>query len=125
LKDDKAEVRRGAILEMVDPTGRRVAQHHHADNNALDFTANPNLGWDSGIDLTADYHMFGVDWSKDRLACLVDGKVTQETKTKVPNVPLYAILNLAVAGNWVGQPDASTPWPAGMIVDYVKVWSQA
>jgi hypothetical protein len=36
--------------------------------------------------------------------------VTQQTTTKVPN--------------WVGQPDASTQFPAEMVVDYVKVFQQ-
>ena len=34
----------------------------------------------------------------------------------------YLILNLAVGGDWPGAPDASTPFPSRMLVDYVRVY---
>ena len=33
----------------------------------------------------------------------------------------YLLLNLAVGGNWPGRPDASTPDPSTMLVDWVRV----
>jgi len=30
------------------------------------------------------------------------------------------VLNVAVGGNWPGPPDASTPFPATMLVDWVR-----
>ncbi|HWH98975.1 MAG TPA: glycoside hydrolase family 16 protein [Propionibacteriaceae bacterium] len=113
------------ILEQVDSTGRRLAQHLHANNNAVDFTKYDGLGWDSGIDLTADFHVYAVNWTKDKLQWLVDGKVIQETSVNVPNVAMYLLLNLAVGGNWPGNPDASTQFPSSMLVDWVRVWSPA
>ena len=35
---------------------------------------------------------------------------------------LYLILNLAVGGDFPGPIDASTPFPARMLVDYVRVY---
>lgn len=35
----------------------------------------------------------------------------------------YVILNLAVGGNWPGDPDATTPFPADMEIDYVRVYT--
>jgi len=31
-------------------------------------------------------------------------------------------MNVAVGGNWPGNPDASTVFPQRMIVDYVRVY---
>jgi beta-glucanase (GH16 family) len=31
-------------------------------------------------------------------------------------------LNLAVGGNWPGDPDATTLFPQTMVVDYVRVY---
>jgi autotransporter-associated beta strand protein len=36
--------------------------------------------------------------------------------------PFHLILNLAVGGNYVGSPDASTPFPATMQVDFVRAY---
>lgn len=37
------------------------------------------------------------------------------------NQPMFVILNLAVGGNWGGNPNAFTPFPAKMIVDWIRV----
>jgi beta-glucanase (GH16 family) len=38
------------------------------------------------------------------------------------NDRMWVILCLAVGGKWPGSPDARTPWPGNMLVDYVKIW---
>jgi beta-glucanase (GH16 family) len=38
------------------------------------------------------------------------------------NAPFYVLLNLAVGGDWPGPPNKTTPSPADMIVDYVRVY---
>jgi beta-glucanase (GH16 family) len=35
----------------------------------------------------------------------------------------YILLNVAVGGNWPGEPDAATVFPATMEVDWVRVYS--
>jgi beta-glucanase (GH16 family) len=54
----------------------------------------------------------------------VASKQTVEA-TRGPGVydhPFYLILNLAVGGDFLGPVDASTPFPARMSVDYVRVY---
>jgi len=36
--------------------------------------------------------------------------------------PFFLVLNVAVGGYWPGDPDATTPFPAAMLVDYVRVY---
>jgi beta-glucanase (GH16 family) len=35
------------------------------------------------------------------------------------------LLNLAVGGYWPGNPDATTVFPASMLVDYVRVYQRS
>ncbi len=35
----------------------------------------------------------------------------------------FIILNLAVGGNWPGNPDNTTPFPSEMLVDYVRIYT--
>jgi hypothetical protein len=35
---------------------------------------------------------------------------------------MYLLINLAVGGNWPGDPDAKTHFPADFLIDYVRVW---
>ncbi|MEJ5946428.1 family 16 glycosylhydrolase, partial [Pseudokineococcus basanitobsidens] len=76
------------------------------------------------------FHTFAVDWSPNRITWSVDG-VEYQTRTPsdlggdrwVYDKPFFLLLNLAVGGQWPGSPDASTPFPAQMKVDYVRVYA--
>jgi len=37
----------------------------------------------------------------------------------------HLLFNLAVGGNWPGSPDASTDFPQAMVIDYVRVYTDA
>ncbi len=82
-------------------------------------------------DFMNDFHVFAIDWNKDRIAFSVDGNVFL-TQTK-PNIeatrgpwvydhPFFIILNNAVGGDWPGAPDGTTVLPQRMLIDYVRVY---
>ncbi|MCT2587882.1 ricin-type beta-trefoil lectin domain protein [Actinophytocola gossypii] len=74
------------------------------------------------------FHTFTVEWAPNRITWSVDGNVYQ-TRTPadlggrqwVFDKPFFMILNLAVGGYWPGDPDASTPFPNTLTIDYVRV----
>ena len=83
------------------------------------------------VDLSADYHVYSVEWDSKHMTFRVDNNVilvankdTVET-TRGPWVydhQFYVILNLAVGGDFPGPIDATTPFPSRMYVDYVRVY---
>lgn len=86
----------------------------------------------SAVSLAGSYHVFGVVWTPSALTFTFDG-VPYSTRTPaslsgsqqwVFNKPFFLLLNLAVGGNWPGAPAASTPLPATMLVDWVRVFSR-
>lgn len=78
-----------------------------------------------GPDFSADFHVFGLEWSQDALVWTIDGvERKRHTGPGVPQVPMYVILNLAIGGNWPGPPDDTTPFPARYQVDYVRVYAR-
>lgn len=121
------------IFEVVDPSCRKVAQHFHFGPQGQDHDfpsgnmPGTNQGFDTGVDLSADFHTFGAEWSPDFIKWYIDGKVTQTygDKADIPNKPMYLLLNLAVGGQWPGDPDASTKFPAEMLIDRVSVFQKA
>ena len=75
------------------------------------------------------YHVFSVEWKRDEIKWLVDGEVFSihsKSEFGANNYPFneefYLIFNLAVGGNWPGNPDANTIFPQWLIVDYVRVF---
>jgi beta-glucanase (GH16 family) len=75
-----------------------------------------------------DFHTFAVDWAPDSIKWSVDGNV-YETRTPADvggnqwafNKPFFLILNLAVGGDWPGDPDGSTTFPKELVVDEISV----
>jgi len=77
-----------------------------------------------GPDFSGGYHTFAVDWSKDALVWYVDGTERFRTTKNIPHVKMYVLANLAVGGNWPGMPDATTPFPGYMDIDYIRVYQR-
>jgi beta-glucanase (GH16 family) len=96
---------------------------HYTDSPARAFSA-------------ADWHTYGILWSKGKISFYVDSPFNVYT-TNTPadfNLPgavwpfdsgnaMYLLLNLAVGGDWPKAPDATTKFPAELLVDYVRIYT--
>jgi beta-glucanase (GH16 family) len=90
----------------------------------------------NGPDVTT-FHTYGAIWSPNMVQFYVDNPANiffVRTTDDVPagfswdfNHPFFLLLNLAVGGtgSWPGPPDTTTPSPAVMLVDYVRVYTAA
>ncbi len=77
-----------------------------------------------GPDYTAGFHTYAVDWQPNEIVWYVDGVERYRTKDNVPSVPMYILANLAVGGDWPGNPDATTTFPSYMDIDYIRVYQK-
>jgi beta-glucanase (GH16 family) len=80
----------------------------------------------------AAWHTYGMIWSKGRIQYYIDSPMniyatftpaTQAGTWPFDAGPQFIVLNLAVGGDWPGNPDATTAFPAEMAVDYVRVYA--
>jgi len=82
---------------------------------------------------TDDYHVYAIEWQPGEIRFLVDNKLfaTRTAAALKPGQrwvfdhPFYILFDLAVGGNWPGNPDQTTKFPAVMLVDYVRVYQLA
>ncbi|MFD2785740.1 glycoside hydrolase family 16 protein [Hymenobacter rubripertinctus] len=77
--------------------------------------------------LSDDFHTYSVVRSKDLLRFFLDGNLyytfTGSEASPFPfNNPFFMLLNVAVGGDFDGDPDASTVLPQQMQVDYVRFY---
>ncbi len=75
--------------------------------------------------VSAGYHVFGVDWTPDRIVWWVDGQPYAQLKAYRGwpfDKPFFLIINVQVGGNWPGSPNARTAFPARLAVDWVRVY---
>ncbi|WP_125776301.1 discoidin domain-containing protein [Antribacter gilvus] len=119
------------ILEVLgqDTATAYSTLHAPAYNGAGGY--GQSYGLPGGAKLSDGYHVWAAEWDSNGIRYFLDGrevfyasKATVES-TRGPWIfdhDHYMILNLAVGGAWPGAPDATTPFPSRMIVDYVRVY---
>jgi beta-glucanase (GH16 family) len=79
-----------------------------------------------------DFHLYAIEWEPGVIRWYVDSKqYHQVTPASLPagtkwvyDHPFYLLLNLAVGGQWPGNPDATSTFPQTMLVDYVRVYQR-
>ena len=82
--------------------------------------------YNTAVNTSTAFHTYGVDWEPDTVTFYTDGKATGTIATPSSmNVPMYLLLNMAVGGVWPGSPNASTPFPSTMQIDYVRAYASA
>ena len=97
----------------------------------------------------SDFHTYALEWEPSEIRWLVDGKLfarksfwwssskVEGGKGQMPkkegdlnpwpapfDQPFYLILNVAVGGKFPGNPDATTKFPAEMVIDYVRAYEK-
>ena len=111
------------IMEMLgnNPNILHTTVWSNSTGQATSVSAGVNVA-----DMSIGYHTYAVDWEPTTITWFFDGQPVFQTATPSDlNTPMYMILNLAVGGDWPGNPNASTTFPAQMGVDYVRVYTSA
>ena len=124
------------VLERVNAAGS--PDWNEGSIHGTGFTGG-NLGtvFDFPAGQTAGgWHTYGMIWSKGSVSYYVDDP-TQPYVTYTPSSiagfsgsvwPFdtgneFIIMNVAVGGQWPGSPNATTPFPSEMLVDYVRIYT--
>jgi beta-glucanase (GH16 family) len=75
------------------------------------------------------FHIFAVDWTKDKMEFFVDDKLVYTFQPEVKNEntwpfnqPFYIIINMAIGGNFGGPEVDDSIFPQEYVLDYVKVY---
>jgi beta-glucanase (GH16 family) len=76
------------------------------------------------------YHTFAANWVANQIQFYVDGNLYETVNASSQpggttwefNNSFFYLLNLAVGGNYPGNPDASTSFPQTMFVNYVRTY---
>ena len=85
-----------------------------------------------GANFASDFHTFGVEWDAETVLFSVDGTTHYtvgrsdllQRGSSVLGQPYFIILNLAVGGQFDGDPQSDAILPATMLVDWVRVYGR-
>lgn len=118
------------ILEVIGANPNQVHGTMHGPGYSAAKGPTATFTLPSGT-LDLDYHVYAIDWSPNKITWSFDGEVyhTQTPETLPPgtkwvfnDTPFFLLVNLAVGGNWPGNPDATTSFPQVFSIDYIRVY---
>ncbi|MGI9270542.1 MAG: glycoside hydrolase family 16 protein [Woeseiaceae bacterium] len=86
------------------------------------------------VDVTEDFHTYAIEWDADEIRWYIDDTLYAMQNSWFSSAdnggpgapfdqPFHVLLNVAVGGNFPGSPNGTTPFPATMQVDWVRVYS--
>ncbi len=79
--------------------------------------------------LSQDFHTYAIEWNEEQIKWFFDGEQyyslnIQSTAMSEFDAPFFILLNIAVGGDWPGNPDETTEFPQTMKIDYVRVYQK-
>ena len=120
------------IMELTGNLPNRVVGTVHYGADASQHQFKSMSKYLTGTDNFQDeFHVFSINWEADLIEFLVDDVVfhtiTPASLNGAPypfNKNFFFVFNVAVGGNFPGNPDNTTAFPQHMIVDYVRVFQK-
>jgi beta-glucanase (GH16 family) len=97
----------------------------HYGSHSLQSAENCGGWYNVNTNITTGFHTYGVNIEPSGITYYFDGNAYATCPANSEaNQPFYMIINLAIgsSASWPGAPDASTPWPATLKVDYVRAY---
>jgi beta-glucanase (GH16 family) len=125
-------------MENIGKTTDQGTEHGtlHGPQGGGDYNGGAGVGGTytlpGGAALADDFHIYAVEWTPNQIKFFLDTNIFfTATPSSLPGgstwvftQPQFIILNVAVGGNWPGNPDGTTVFPQQMLVDYVRVYQQ-
>lgn len=118
------------IMELTGDLPNRVLATVHYGPNVSERQYKTGSKYLSGnANFQDEFHVFSMIWKENLIEFFVDDvkyhTISPADTGALPypfNKNFFFIMNIAVGGNLPGNPDATTPLPQNMIVDYIRVF---
>ncbi|HTB82905.1 MAG TPA: glycoside hydrolase family 16 protein [Candidatus Sulfotelmatobacter sp.] len=122
-------------IDVMESDSTNTAMAQSSIHSGSDATAIYNF---TDGNSTTNFHNYTLDWTTNAMLFYVDGHLFEtqtswgsSTTNTYPfpfNQPFFLLMNLAIGGNYVGNPttgaiNSGTVFPAQVLVDYVRVYN--
>lgn len=123
------------IMESVNTATTMHGTIHYGNN----WPNNQSNGgsFSNGTNFSNDFHVYAIEWEPDQIRWYIDGQQYHSVNSnqwfssaapgnvRAPfDSQFHILLNVAVGGNWPGNPNGSANYPQTLEVDYVRVYQQ-
>ena len=123
-------------IDIVECLGHEPSTVHgtlHYGGESPDNTSSGASYTTDGWSFANEFHNFALEWEEGEMRWYVDGNLYQtQTSWRSSGGPypapfdqdFHLLVNLAVGGNWPGDPNASTQFPQELSLDYIRVYQR-
>ena len=110
------------IMEMLGHEPNRVYGSNHWGNPPVStYQTSPFQLPSLNPNFSTTFNTFSADWWPDRVDFYVNGILYATHRSRIPQEPMYIIVNTAVGGFWPGYPDGTTAFPQRFEIDWIRV----
>ncbi len=119
------------IMELVGHQPRLIhgTVHWGPDNGQHQYYGSTGPALTFPETFADEFHVFSIEWQENEVKFFLDDvhyhTVTPQNMNGLAypfNDAFFFIMNVAVGGEWPGNPDDTTPFPGFMAVDYIRVF---
>ncbi len=118
------------IMELVGhEPGKMYGTAHYGPDLAQHASKGAFVSLAAGEKFGDKFHVFSIEWVENNIKWYMDDQLFFEFSKADAGLDAYPfnhahflLINLAVGGNWPGNPDNSTVFPQQLVVDYVRVF---
>jgi beta-glucanase (GH16 family) len=117
-------------IDFLETIGSDITDNH-GSLHAPSYNPSATYSLPNGAQYSDAFHTFAVEWDPGEVRFYVDDQLyeTQDQSdmnggTWEFNQSFFLIINVAVGGNWPGDPDSTTTFPQTMKVDWVRVYQK-
>ncbi len=114
------------IMELIGHQPNRVYGTAHWSSSGQHASFGSNTSLSNGI-FKDEFHVFSIIWDENQIRWLMDDvqyhalTISSSDLSELRNNQFF-IFNVAVGGNWPGNPNPTTIFPQFMVVDYIRVF---
>ena len=123
-------------IDIMENIGKEPALVHgtiHGPGYSGAKGPSASFGLPGDVRFADDFRIYAVEWGPKFIRFYVDEHLyATRTPSDLPkgtkwvyDHPFFLLLNVAVGGEWPGNPDATSVFPQTMLVDYVRVYKRA
>lgn len=118
-------------IDIMEYVGRQPDTVYNALHTPASFGNTINAEATPVEDVTEDFHVYKLEWSKVALVFFVDDEETYRFAPEIrdENIwpfdhPFFLLLNLAVGGNFGGPEIEDEALPQEFVIDYIRVYEE-
>jgi len=102
-----------AEIDLTDSKGFTITVHAEGNSGK-----SPHGSFALNFDLAKEFHIYALNWTKNKLEFYLDNVMIFETSDLVPQVPLYVLV-----GNGIKRWQTVMSWPPQSLeIDYVRIY---